>query len=343
PSCVLGDDPPTEPIPVIPSPPNGAVPAGPVPPWPPSNPAGPVLEGALLSDLESEYVARHFEYQRRAAAEHGKAIQVRRQALLLRRPHPTLPVLRKAVSAVCRGSASVTVHLITTVRTAATHDRTRAVARWAIRNGIVYIATGAGVLLRRVWEAHTQSRYERMMRQAELAGDLQQLVDWEQRAERARAMRHKRRMDLIYAPFALAKAAIVAVATVAGMLLALGVTLAIGYRDIAWVLAPPRAVVDLIAWAAWLVAGVWAPLALAAPWLALAMLWHVGRSHGRVPSWAAPVRAHEHESVIVTPGGIATALAHLGIGKLNEAIKKGWEVEFLTPPVRVNNCGYHAV
>ena len=46
--------------------------------------------------------------------------------------------------------------------------------------------------------------------------------------------------------------------------------------------------------------------------------------------------------MIVTPGGVAAALAHLGIGKLNEAIKKGWEVEFLTPPVRVNNCGYHA-
>jgi S-DNA-T family DNA segregation ATPase FtsK/SpoIIIE len=109
------------------------------------------------------------------------------------------------------------------------------------------------------------------------------------------------------------------------------------------VLAPLQAAVDLIAWVAWLVTVVWLPLMLAAPWLALAVLWQLGRAHGRVPAWAAPVRSHEHENVIVTPGGIATALVHLGIGKLNEAIKKGWEVEFLTPPVRVNNCGYHAV
>ncbi|TQM43928.1 cell division protein FtsK [Pseudonocardia cypriaca] len=226
---------------------------------------------------------------------------------------------------------------------AATHERTRTTLRWAVRNGIVYIATGMWVAARRVWEARTQSRYERMMRQAELAGDMQRLIDWEQRAERARAMRHKRRMDWIYAPFALARAVAVAAMTVTGMLLALGITLAVGYSDISWVLAPLQAAVDLIAWVVWLVTVVWLPLMLAAPWLALAVLWQLGRAHGRVPAWAAPVRSQEHENVIVTPGGIATALAHLGISKLNEAIKKGWEVEFLTPPVRVNNCGYHAV
>ena len=33
---------------------------------------------------------------------------------------------------------------------------------------------------------------------------------------------------------------------------------------------------------------VWLPIAVALPWLALAMLWHVGRHHGSVPRWAAP-------------------------------------------------------
>jgi DNA segregation ATPase FtsK/SpoIIIE, S-DNA-T family len=347
------DDPPTEPIPVVPVPPDRAAPAGPVPTWPgpvpagPAGPAEPVLEGLVLSELESEYIARHFEYQRRttgrAAAEHGKAVQVRRAAPLVRRPRPVAPVLRKAVSVVRRGTGRATAYLITTARVAAMHERTRSTLRWAIRNAVVYVATGVWVVVRRVWEAHTQSRYERMMRQAELAGDMARLIDWEQRAERARAMRHKRRMDWIYAPFALARAVGVAAMTVAGMLLALGATLAVGYRDIAWVLAPLQAAVDLIAWVVWLVTVVWLPLVLAAPWLVVAALWQLGRTHGTVPAWAAPTRVREQEGVIVTPGGIASALAHLGIGKLNEAIKKGWEVEFLTPPVRVNNRGYHAV
>jgi S-DNA-T family DNA segregation ATPase FtsK/SpoIIIE len=329
------DDPPTLPN----------LPAIPALPW--SGPHGsgqdgPVVEGVLLSDLESEYVARHMQHQRQTASHGGEetAVEVRRPAVVVRRPDMA-PVLRKAVSAVRRRTGRATLFMITVARVAATHERTRSALRWAIRNGIVYIATGVWVLVRRVWEAHSQSRYERMMRQAELAGDMQRLIDWEQRAERARAMRHKRRMDWIAAPFALAKAVAVAAMTVAGMLLALGITLAVGYRDISWVLAPLQAVVDLIAWVAWLVTVVWLPLVLAAPWIALAVLWQLGRTHGAVPAWAAPTRAREHEGVIVTPGGVATALAHLGIGKLNEAIKKGWEVEFLTPPVRVNNCGYH--
>jgi S-DNA-T family DNA segregation ATPase FtsK/SpoIIIE len=284
-------------------------------------------------------------HQRHAASQAGgprAAVEVRRPAPLARRQRPAAPVLRKAVSAVRRGTGRATVYVVTGVRVAATHERTRTTLRWAIRNGIVYVATGIWVVVRRVWEAHTQSRYERMMRQAELAGDMDRLIDWEQRSERARALQHKRRMDWIAAPFALAKAIAVAAMTIAGMLLALGITLAVGYRDISWVLAPLQAVVDLIAWVVWLVTVAWLPLLLAAPWLALAALWQLGRTHGSVPAWASPPRMREQEGVIVTPGGVATALAHLGIGKLNEAIKKGWEVEFLTPPVRVNNCGYHA-
>jgi S-DNA-T family DNA segregation ATPase FtsK/SpoIIIE len=242
-----------------------------------------------------------------------------------------------------RGAARARVYVITTARVVATHQRTRTAARWAVRNGIVYVATGVWMVARRAWEARTNSRYERMMRQAEAADDMQRLIDWEQRAERARAMRHKRRMDWIAAPFALAQAGAVTVMTIAGMLIALGVVLALGYRDLSWVLAPMQAVIDLISWVVWLVTVTWLPLVLAAPWLVLAALWQVGRSHGAVPAWAASTRVRGHEDVIVTPGGIATALAHLGISEINQAIKKGWEVEFFTPPVRVNNCGYHAV
>ncbi len=46
--------------------------------------------------------------------------------------------------------------------------------------------------------------------------------------------------------------------------------------------------------------------------------------------------------MVVTPGGIATALAHLGIPAMNRAVKDGWQVEFATPPVRVNGRGYQA-
>ncbi|OLT09376.1 hypothetical protein BJF90_44270 [Pseudonocardia sp. CNS-004] len=187
---------------------NGSGPRFEDPPTVPNLPAvpapgtGPVVEAVLLSDLESEYVARHMAHQRSVANQDGgqqAAVEVRRTAPLSRRLETAPPVLRRAVSAVRRGTGRAKVFVITGVRVAATHDRTRTTVRWAIRNGIVYLATGVWVVVRRVWEARTQSRYERMMRQAELAGDMARLVDWEQRSERARAMRHKRRMDWIAA------------------------------------------------------------------------------------------------------------------------------------------------
>jgi hypothetical protein len=105
------DDPPTEPIPVVPAQPHGFVPAGLVPVEPAA--AGPVVEGVLLSDLESEYVARHMAHQRKTASHgvesHGgqrAAVEVRRPAPVARRPDAA-PVLRRAASAVRRGTGRV--------------------------------------------------------------------------------------------------------------------------------------------------------------------------------------------------------------------------------------------
>ena len=62
-----------------------------------------------------------------------------------------------------------------------------------------------------------------------------------------------------------------------------------------------------------------------------------------LPAWAEPARGRVDATVVITPGGIATALAHLGIPAMNRAVKDGWQVEFSTPPVRVNRRGYQAV
>jgi hypothetical protein len=92
----------------------------------PNLPAGterPVFEGVILSDLESEYIARHFEHQRRAASP-SAAVEVRRAAPVARRPRPAL-ALRQAGSAVRRGTNQATVYMITRVRGVTTHERIR--------------------------------------------------------------------------------------------------------------------------------------------------------------------------------------------------------------------------
>ena len=207
---------------------------------------------------------------------------------------------------------------------------------------VLYIATGAWVLGRRWWEARTNARYERLMRAAEAAGDYERLTDWEQRGEQARERRHRRRMDWITAPLDVARAVAVAVMVGIGFLLGLGGVLAIAHRDTGWLLTPTAE-----GRGHHRVAGVaarrdLAPVAVALPGLVLAGLWQVGRRHGAVPRWAAPAGGREYPTVIVTPGGIAAALAHLGIPAMNRAVKDGWQVEFATPPVRVNGRGYQS-
>lgn len=248
-----------------------------------------------------------------------------------------------ALRAAGRVARRQTVHVITTMGTVAKHERTKAAAKFVARHALLYVAVGGWVVVTRLWEAKTNSRYERLMRAAETAGNMELLQDWEQRAEQARDRRHRRRMDWIAAPFALAKAVAAGAVTVLALLLALGIVLAITNKDIGQVLGPINALFAVVTFLAWLLAISWGPLVAALPWAVLGGLWHLGRNHGTIPGWAAPTRDIEQESVIITPGGVATALAHLGIAPLNKAIKDGWRVEFSTPPVRVNNRGYQTV
>src|SRR4051794_32341734 len=61
----------------------------------------------------------------------------------------------------------IVVDAVAVVRRATSGGRPADVARWMVRNGIIYIATGAYVATRRWWEARTNARYERLMRSAE--------------------------------------------------------------------------------------------------------------------------------------------------------------------------------
>ena len=202
---------------------------------------------------------------------------------------------------------------------------------------------GAWVLTRRWWEARTNARYERQMRSAEELGDQEQLTDWDARAERAREQRHRRRMDWITAPIEFAYTAAIMVLWLAAALLGLGALLAVAHSDLAWVLAPLNTAMQVVAWMVWLIGLVWRPVLIGLMVTAVAGLWQVGRRSGSVPSWATPAHTRAAPGVVITPGGIAAALSHLGIGPLNQAVKNGWQVEFSTPPVRVNRRGYKAV
>lgn len=223
-----------------------------------------------------------------------------------------------------------------TTRAVATHPRTVAVVRHAL-----YVVAGVVVVGRRLWDARTGSRYERMMRAAEAAGNLEQVAEWETRSAAFRAARHQRRMDLLALPGRVAHSLVVGTCTLLALLLGIGVVLAVAERDVGQVAGPLLAAASVVGVVALVVTVVWGPLLFAAPWLAVLGLWALGRSYGSRPSWLATA-AEADIDVAIDETTIAQALAALRIPQITAYLKTGAPLQFLTP-ARRDGRGTHAV
>lgn len=204
-------------------------------------------------------------------------------------------------------------------RVALADERVRATGRLAVRH-TSYIAGGTRVVGRRVWDGRTVSRHERMIRAAEAAGLMDEIKEWEERAQAYRAARHKRRLDLIQAMIHAPKAIACATAGAGGILLMVGIMLAWANHDIRDVVAPIETIVDLVKWCAFIGGIVWDPLLFAAPWIGLAAVWTAGRHQRTAPQWALPVRDRDLGGPI-TPHLAVVAFRDLGISPLRKAIE----------------------
>lgn len=224
-------------------------------------------------------------------------------------------------------------------------ERTVRTSRAVVRQ-LVYVLAGIVVVGRRLWEARTNSRYERMMRAAEAKGDLVLVGEWEQRGERAKHHRHLRRAAMMEMPWKLAKALVLTAAVLALMLLMLGLGLAVSNKDISQTLDPLLGVVEFIGWLAAAVAVVWAVLLIVGPFLLVGTLWHIGRTSGTTPGWVLADPAADAPSVLVTADGIVRSLQSLSIPKLDAGFKKGWVPRFDLTPTREGQGafrGYRAI
>ncbi|MFJ7049764.1 ATP-binding protein [Streptomyces sp. NPDC101112] len=225
------------------------------------------------------------------------------------------------------------------VKTAVTHEHTRTAARAVARHSL-YVAGGARIVARRTWDGRTAARYERMLRTAEAAGNMDAAMEWEERLQRYRDARHRRRMDLLHSPVDAAKGAAVGTGMGIGGLVALGVVLAIANEDVTDVITPLMAVIQFISLLITIVQVVWGPLITIGPFLALLGLWSVGAHQKAAPAWALPAHVRSGEGEPITPSIVVKALRDLGIPALRNAIKDmGDAGASMLSPIVIAGCG----
>ncbi|MER6403175.1 ATP-binding protein [Streptomyces viridosporus] len=225
------------------------------------------------------------------------------------------------------------------VRTAVTHERTTTAVRAVARHGL-YTFNGGRIVARRTWDGRTGARYERMIRTAEAAGNLEAAEEWEERLQRFRAARHHRRMDLLHSPVDAAKGVAVGASMSIGVLVALGIVMAISTENVGHVITPLSATVDFIALLLRIVQVVWGPALTIGPFLALLALWSVGRKQHAAPAWALPANVRSGEGEPITPSIVVKALRDLGVPALARAIKEmGDAGASMLGPITIAGCG----
>ncbi|BBC34588.1 Plasmid protein [Streptomyces graminofaciens] len=225
------------------------------------------------------------------------------------------------------------------VKSAVTHESTKATVRAVARHG-AYTFNGGRIVARRTWDGKTGARYERMIRAAEAAGNLEAAEEWEERLQRFRAARHHRRMDLLHSPVEAAKGVAVGAGMSIGVLVGLGVVMAINNGDVADVITPLSATIDFIALLIRIVQIVWGPALTIGPFLALLALWAVGSKQQAAPQWALPANVRSGDGEPITPSIVVKALRDLGVPALRNAIKDmGDAGASMLGPIRIAGCG----
>ncbi|MET7907139.1 FtsK/SpoIIIE domain-containing protein [Streptomyces avermitilis] len=225
------------------------------------------------------------------------------------------------------------------IRTVVTHETTKTTARTVARHTL-YVAGGARIAAKRTWDGRTASRYERMFRAAEAAGNHEIAAEWEERGQHFREARHRRRMDLLHSPLDAAKGVGITAGMGVGSLVALGVVMAIATKDVTQVVTPLMATIEFINLIITIVKVVWGPALAIGPFLALLALWAVGSKQQAAPAWALPERARNSEGEPITPSIVVKALRDLGIPALRNAIKEmGDAGASMLGPIRIAGCG----
>ena len=203
-----------------------------------------------------------------------------------------------------------------------------------------HVATGTRIYAARRRDGRSTSRHERMMRAAEAAGDHASALEWETRAAAFRKERHTRRMALLRAPVYAAKGAIYCAGIGGGVLVSLGLVLAVSEHNPAEAGVPLHVAFRVIWWTCHITDLAWRPVLIAWPLAILAGLWSLGRAHNpRLPAVYGEDEGDGRE-LVPDESAILAALRNLNLGPMNKAVREGWKPRWILGAVE-DGAGWH--
>ncbi|MBN6036228.1 cell division protein FtsK [Amycolatopsis sp. 195334CR] len=224
------------------------------------------------------------------------------------------------------------------MRTAATHDRTKA----ALGHGMT-VVQGFESWARRTWDASTLGVYRRQIKAAEAVGNVDEIKEWTDRMEQVKERRHKRLMDLPELIRGMTRAGLIGLAALVVLVLLIG--LLVQLSDAGSFFGVIGGVLGGLRWAFGAIAWAWTPLILVAPYVVstgvLFAAWREGRRRGQAPSWLA-TSSDADGDVTIDETTIARALSALRIPQVTAYLKEGLPLQFITP-ARRDGRGTHAI
>lgn len=220
----------------------------------------------------------------------------------------------------------------------AVHERTRASARALVRHSL-YVTGGVRIVAKRAWQGRTVAVHHQMRAAAVAAGNHELAAEWQEKADRFRADRHRRRMELIAGVPQMAKSTAIGAAGAEGALLLIGACMAVHDHHLHDVVAPTLAAVDAIRALCWFISVAWGPALALALLAGLSHLWRTGQQHQTAPAWARPASGVT-DDIPVTPSIVVKALSDLGIPALRKAVKEMADgAAGMLGPITLAGCG----
>lgn len=223
----------------------------------------------------------------------------------------------------------VTINLIRIYQTAqavATHKHTK---RAALHAG--YIPLGAYALGYMAWKSRSTAVYDRRIAQAIAVGQQKEALQWEE-AKRAWVNdRHQRRIARRESALAVAKASPYIAGGGTALLLVIGGAVAYANHNAADIILPIEVIAKAVAGVIFVITVAWGPLVLAAPWLAVVGLWHLGRRYAQrsdAPAWLKTA-ADADADIAIDETTIAQALKALKISQISDYLKAGHALQYI--------------